>query len=62
MILTLNKNTKQRSSQNRQLFSAFFYLVNDYVFGGQFAGAHCSEGSVKKKVKLKIENKNDKNV
>ena len=34
------------------MFFAFIYLVNDYVFGGQFAGENFSEGSIQKQVYL----------
>lgn len=46
MILTLIKNRTHKSKPNGQLFSVFFYPVNDYVFGGQFAGARYSEESL----------------
>jgi hypothetical protein len=54
MIITFKKNRTHKSRPNRHLFSSFFYFVNDYVFGGQFVGAHF------KMVNLTTEDKNDK--
>jgi hypothetical protein len=61
MILTLNKNRTHKSRPNRHLFSAFFYLVNDYVFGGQFVGGRTAvKGTCKNRLNLTTEDENDK--
>jgi site-specific recombinase XerD len=55
MVLTLKK-IQHRSAERIGIFLPYsFYPGNDYVFGGQFAGAHYSKGSVQKVMEAALE-------
>jgi integrase len=55
MVLTLKK-IQHRSAERIGIFLPYsFYPGNDYVFAGQFAGAHYSKGSVQKVMAAALE-------
>ena len=55
MILTLKKIEHKGANRIGICYPYSFYSGNDYVFGGQFAGAHYSKGSVQKVMAAALE-------